>query len=117
MEGAQATAKSCIGNPVAQYHRFIYQSSIQRGLSSIRPGDQQAWQEADRAFIRESCVNTLGNPSAIAVAVHVIHSNSPYAVVSDDRNYAEALGKTFLKSPEYRAIRDENREIAQTVHR
>lgn len=117
LEGAQATAKSCIGNPVAQYHRFIYQSSIQRGLSSIRPGDQQAWQEADRAFIRESCVNTLGNPSAIAVAVHVIHSNSPYAVVSDDRNYAEALGKSFLKSPEYRAIRDENREIAQTVHR
>ena len=115
LEGAQATAETCIGNPVKQYSRFIYNSSIERGLSSIRPCDQKAWQEADRTFIRDSCVNALGEPSAIAAAARVVQANSPYAAVSDDRNYGTTLGTDFMKSPEYRAIREENREIAQVV--
>ena len=115
LEGAQATAETCIGNPVKQYSRFIYNSSIERGLSSIRPCDQKAWQEADQTFIRDSCVNALGEPSAIAAAARVVQANSPYAAVSDDRNYGTTLGTDFMKSPEYRAIREENREIAQVV--
>lgn len=115
LEGAQATAETCIGNPVKQYSRFIYNSSIERGLSSIRPCDQKAWQEADRTFIRDSCVNALGEPSAIAAAARVVQANSPYAAVSDDRNYGTTLGTDLMKSPEYRAIREENREIAQVV--
>ena len=92
-----------------------YQKRFQKGLSSIRPCDKKAWQEADRTFIRDSCVNALGEPSAIAAAARVVQANSPYAAVSDDRNYGTTLGTDFMKSPEYRAIREENREIAQVV--
>ena len=115
LEGAQATAETCIGNPVKQYSRFIYNSSIERGLSSIRPCNQKAWQEADQTFIRDSCANALGDPSAIAAAARVVQANSPFAAVSDDRNYGATLGTDFMKSPEYRVIRAENREIAQVV--
>ena len=117
VEGAKTTFEDCIGNPAKRYSKFIYDSSLERGLSSIRPSDQHAWQEADRAFLQKSFEDSLGDMTALMLATKVIQANSPYTKISEDRNYGMTLAQEFMKSPEYKKIREDNREIATSLRR
>lgn len=110
-EGATAKLSECLGNPVRRYAKFIYDNALQKGLSSIRPGDQKAWQEADKAFILNSFEDSMGNNAGLITAARIVQAHSPYAVVAENKDYGFTLGAELMKTSEYRKIRDENQPV------
>ena len=99
------------------YSDFIYLRSLPDSLSSLRPNDQMAWKTVDKDFIAHAYKNALCNPSALPRAAKVVQENSPYAALAQDAHYASSLMNEYKKSPEYKTLSKEYREVYQGVSR
>jgi antirestriction protein ArdC len=111
--GAKTRTEDCLGNPTKRYEKFLYDASIEYGLSSIRPCDQKAWQDADRAFIVQYAEDSLGSATALAMAACTVQELSPYTVISMDKSYGQNLGQEVLQSPVYKKMQaDTVKEIS-----
>lgn len=86
-----------------RYQKFIYDNAIKYGLSSVRPNDQKAWQNADYGFILSEARNT-SNSLYLQLAVKTVQIYSPYVEICQKGNYAKNVSNLVLASPEYKEL-------------
>lgn len=93
------------GDYAEDFHLRTYQF----GLSGFTPTDQKGWHDADYIFAAKAVEAHQGNN--LCEIADTIQQNSPYAVISGDRNYGRTIVKEALKERTQRL----EKEAAQDV--